>query len=154
MSLILLVAATIAAGLFAGLFYAFACAVMPGLARGDDRTFVEAMRGINVAIVNGWFLLSFLGAPLLAAVAVVLHLRSGTTLWWAVAGFACLLAVIVITAAVNIPMNNALDAGGNDYAQVRERFEAAWVRWNVLRAVVSFAGFGCLVGALVSRGSA
>jgi uncharacterized membrane protein len=154
MSLVLLVAATIAAGLLAGLFYAYAVSVMPGLARGDDRTFVEGMRGINVAIVNGWFLLSFLGAPLLAAVAAILHLHSGPALWWIVAGFACLLATIVITAAVNIPMNNALDAGGDAYAQVRAQFEVPWVRWNIVRAVASFAGFGCLVGALTARGSA
>ncbi|MPZ79328.1 MAG: DUF1772 domain-containing protein [Actinophytocola sp.] len=143
--------ATIAAGLIAGLFYAYACSVMPGLARGDDKTFVEGMRGINVAIVNGWFMLSFLGAPLLAAAAGLLHLRSGPTLWWIVAAFGCLVAMLVITGVVNIPLNNALEAGRDSYAELRERFEASWVRWNVLRAVVSSAGFGCLVGALVSR---
>ncbi|HEV7650934.1 MAG TPA: anthrone oxygenase family protein [Actinophytocola sp.] len=149
--LVVLVAATAAAGLAAGLFYAYACSVMPGLARADDKSFVEAMRGINIAIVNPVFMLSFLGAPLLAGVAVVLHLRGGATLWWAVAGFALLAAVIVLTGVVHIPMNNALDTGGNDYAQVRARFEASWVRWNVVRTVFAVAGFGCLLAALVSR---
>jgi uncharacterized membrane protein len=148
---VVLVAATVAAGLSAGLFYTFACSVMPGLARTDDRTFVETMRGINIAIVNPVFLLSFLGAPLLAGVCVVLQLRTGATLWWAVAGFALLAAVIVVTGVVHIPMNNALDAGGNAYAEVRARFEASWVRWNLLRAAFAVAGFGCLVAALVSR---
>jgi hypothetical protein len=36
---------------------------MPGLRRTDDRTFVDAMQSINVAIINGWFALSFAGAP-------------------------------------------------------------------------------------------
>jgi uncharacterized membrane protein len=31
------------AGLVAGLFYGFACGVMPGLARADDRTLIDAM---------------------------------------------------------------------------------------------------------------
>jgi len=150
-SLVVLVAATLVAGLSAGLFYAFSCAVMPGLGRADDKSFVEGMRGINVGIINGWFFLSFLGAPALAAVAGLLHLRSGATLWWIVAGFAFLVAVIVLTGAVHIPMNNALDAGGDAYAEVRTKFEASWVRWNVVRTLVSVAGFGCLVGALVSR---
>ncbi|HEY0448938.1 DUF1772 domain-containing protein [Actinophytocola sp.] len=145
-----LVAATVAAGLSAGLFYAYACSVLPGLARGDDKTFVEAMRGINIAIINPWFMLSFLGAPLLAGVAVLLNLHPGPALWWTVAGFAFLVATLVITRVVHIPMNNALDAGRDGYAQLRERFEAPWVRWNVLRALVTIAGFGCLVGALVS----
>lgn len=153
-SFVVLVAATIAAGLVAGLFYAYSVSVMPGLARGDDKTFVEGMRGINVAIVNGWFMLSFLGAPLLAAVAAVLHFGDGVTLWWAVGGFACLAAMLVLTGVVHIPMNNALDAGGNAYAEVRARFETSWVRWNVVRTVVSIAGFGCLVAALVTRAQA
>lgn len=154
MGLVALVAATVTAGLLAGLFYAYSVSVMPGLARGDAKTFVEGMRGINVAIMNGWFMLSFLGAPLLAAVAVVLNLNAGAALWLTVAGFACLLAMIVITGAVHIPLNNALDAGGNAYEQVRTRFEATWVRWNVVRTLASLAGFGFLVAALVSRAGA
>ena len=33
-----LLAATVAAGLQAGTYYTWACGVMPGLARGDERT--------------------------------------------------------------------------------------------------------------------
>jgi uncharacterized membrane protein len=150
-SLVVLVAATIAAGLVAGLFYAYTVSVMPGLARGDDKTFVEGMRGINVAIINGWFMLSFLGAPLLAGVAVLLNLGSGATLWWTVAGFACLVAMLVLTGAVHVPMNNALMEGGDAYERVRAAFETRWVRWNIVRTLVAVAGFGSLVGALVSR---
>lgn len=150
-SFVVLVGAVVAAGLVAGLFYSYSVSVMPGLARGDDRTFVEGMRGINVAIQNGWFMVSFLGAPLLAAVAAVLHRRSGPTLWWLVAGFVFLLAMLVITGVVHIPMNNALESGRDGYAALRARFEGPWVRWNVVRTVMSIAGFGCLVGGLVSR---
>jgi uncharacterized membrane protein len=147
MSTVVLVAALVAAGLIAGLFYAYACSVLPGLARGDDKTFVEAMRGINIAIVNPVFLLTFLGAPLLAGVAIFLNPGPRP---WVIAGFACLVAMIVITAAVHIPLNNALESGGDDYAAVRAAFETIWVRWNVLRAVVSTAGFGCLVAAVLT----
>jgi uncharacterized membrane protein len=150
MSTVVLVAALVAAGLIAGLFYAYACSVMPGIGRGDDRTFVEAMRGINVAIINPVFMLTFLGAPLLAGVAVFLNLGS-RSLPWVIAGFVFLLAMIVITGLVNIPLNNALDSGGDDYAAVRAEFETIWVRWNVLRAVVSTAGFGCLVAAVLTK---
>ena len=148
---VVLLAATVTAGLQAGLFYAYSCSVMPGLARGDDKTFVEGMRGINVAIINGWFMLSFLGAPLLAGVAVLLNLGSGATLWWSVGGFAGLLAMIVLTAVVHIPMNNALMEGGDAYARVRSTFETRWVRWNIVRTLVTIAGFASLVGALVAH---
>ncbi|RSD07291.1 anthrone oxygenase family protein [Amycolatopsis eburnea] len=148
MSIVVLVAALVAAGLIAGLFYAYACSVMPGLARGDDKTFVEGMRGINVAILNPVFMLTFLGAPVLAGVAVFLGTGARP---WVIAGFAFLVAMLVITGVVNVPLNNALDAGGDDYAAVRARFEAVWVRWNVVRAVVSTAGFGCLVAAVLTQ---
>ncbi|WP_410670151.1 DUF1772 domain-containing protein [Amycolatopsis sp. cmx-4-68] len=148
MSTVVLVAALVAAGLVAGLFYAYACSVLPGLGRGDDKTFVEAMRGINIAIVNPVFLLTFLGAPLLAGVAVFLNPGPRP---WVLAGFGFLVAMLVITAVVNIPLNNALDSGGEDYAALRASFETVWVRWNVLRALVSTAGFGCLVAAVLTR---
>ena len=56
-----LLLAVLTVGLMAGVYAAFAFAVMPGLARTADRTFVEAMQRINVAILNGWFLVCFLG---------------------------------------------------------------------------------------------
>ncbi|MET9262483.1 anthrone oxygenase family protein [Amycolatopsis sp. NPDC004079] len=148
-----LVAAVVAAGLIAGLFYAYTVSVMPGLAQADDHTFVTAMRRINDVIVNGWFMLSFLGAPLLAVAAVVLHFTSGARggLPWLVAGAVLLVAMVIVTGAINVPMNNALAVDTADFAALRARFEEPWVRWNTVRTVASAAGFGCLVGALVTR---
>nr|BFE81337.1 hypothetical protein GCM10020093_039380 [Planobispora longispora] len=74
---ITLVAATVAMGLTAGLFYTFSCSVMLGLAETDDRTFIGVMQRINRRILNGWFALSFGGAPLLTLLAGVLHLAGG-----------------------------------------------------------------------------
>ncbi|MEV8613834.1 anthrone oxygenase family protein [Amycolatopsis sp. NPDC051373] len=152
---VVLVVAIVAAGLIAGLFYSYAVSVMPGLARADDHTFVTAMREINIAIVNGWFLLTFLGAPLLATAAVVLDLVAGGrgALPWLIAGFALLLAMIVISAVKNIPMNNALDRGMASLAELRGQFETSWVRWNLLGAFASTAGFACLLGGWLARGT-
>jgi uncharacterized membrane protein len=149
-----LVAATITNGLMAGLFAAYSYAVMPGLARTGDRTFVEAMQQTNAAILNGWFGVCFGGALLFAGAAAVLHLgRAG--LAWIVAGLVLYGAVLAITFAVNVPLNDRLAAAGAaDPAMVRVAFEATWVRWNVVRAVCSTAAFGSLVAALVVRGSA
>ncbi len=144
-----LVAAVITNGLVAGLFVAFSHAVMPGLARGGDRTFVEAMQHVNAAILNGWFGICFGGAVVSAAAAAVLHLgRPG--LPWVVAGLVLCVAVLGVTFAVNVPLNEALAAADRtDPAAARARFEGTWVRWNAVRAVLSTAAFGCLVGALV-----
>ncbi|MFJ8042406.1 DUF1772 domain-containing protein [Kitasatospora sp. NPDC096147] len=154
-----LLAATLTMGLSAGLFFGYACSVMPGLAKADDRTFVETMQRINVAILNGWFLTVFMGALVLALLAVGLHLGAGQRgpLPWLVAAAVLYVVLVVVTAAVNVPLNDQLAAAGSldripDLGAVREQFETTWVRWNTVRAVAGTAGFGCLVTALVLSG--
>jgi uncharacterized membrane protein len=147
-----LVAAVVTNGLMAGLFAAYSYAVMPGLGRTGDRTFVEAMQQTNAAILNGWFGICFGGAVVFAALAAVLH-RGRPGLGWIVAGLVLYVAVLAVTFAVNVPLNDALAAAGNaDPAAARAGFEGVWVRWNVVRAVLSTGAFGCLTWALVTVG--
>ncbi|TYC68245.1 DUF1772 domain-containing protein, partial [Streptomyces sp. CB01881] len=140
---IALVAATITTGLSAGLFYAYACSVMPGLRGTEDRTFIEVMQRINVAILNGWFLLGFAGALVATAAAVALHLPADghRVLPATVAALVFYGASLVVTRVINIPLNDALAAAGEpgriaEPGAVRGRFEARWVRWNVARALL------------------
>ncbi|MFJ9697320.1 DUF1772 domain-containing protein [Kitasatospora sp. NPDC101183] len=156
-----LVAATVTCGLSAGLFYAYSCSVMPALAGAGDRTFVEVMQRINVAILNGWFFLGFVGALLTTAAAVALHLPSDghRALGPTTAAFVLYAAVIGVTRAVNIPLNDELARAGDpegiaDPARVRERFEARWVRFTLLRTLLSTGALACLVWALVLNGRA
>ena len=154
-----LAAATITTGLMAGLYYAYAYSVMPGLSQTDDRTFVNAMQQINVAIINPWFFISFFGALVFTALAAVLHLRGDGrgVLPWIAAALVLYVATLVITIGFNVPLNNELAAAGDpdritNLAAVRERFEAAWVRWNIARTVACTVAFGCLIWALVLHG--
>ncbi|ONH32928.1 hypothetical protein BL253_03090 [Pseudofrankia asymbiotica] len=140
----------------AGIYYAYACSVMPGLRSTDDRTFVSTMQFINVAILNGWFLLVFVGAPLLALAAGAAHLPAGgrAALPWVAAGLALNVVAFAVTVAANVPLNDALDAAGpvgqiTDLAAVRAHFEDAWIRWNIVRTAATTAAFGCLGYALV-----
>lgn len=152
-----LVTATITTGLTAGLFYAYACSVMPGLRRTDDQTFVTTMRQINEAILNGWFAIIFVGAPLLTAAAVVLHLPTTgrPVLPWTVAAFLLNTTMIAITLGINVPLNNELAAANPNnttLATIRRKFEAKWVRWNIVRAATPTAALACLTWALVLYG--
>ncbi|NGO71113.1 DUF1772 domain-containing protein [Streptomyces sp. SB3404] len=155
-----MVGAALTTGLSAGLYYGFAVAVMPGLRRAGDRTFVETMQKINEAILNGWFLLLFLGSLLLTLAAGALRLGTPEgrgALPWIGAALLCYVAVMVITFRGNVPLNDALDAGGlpgseEQLAALRERFEDAWVRWNAVRALCNTAAFGFLAWALVRHG--
>ncbi|HZJ05422.1 MAG TPA: anthrone oxygenase family protein [Nocardioidaceae bacterium] len=153
---VVLASATITMGLNAGLFYAFSVSVMLGLRRVDDRAFVHVMQQINVAILNGWFAIIFVGPGMLTILAAALQLVTGnrSALLWTVAGLVCYTAMIAITLRVNVPLNNQLAGEGEpdqvaDLRAVRERFEGRWVRWNIARTVASAAAFGCLACALV-----
>ncbi|MEU0601999.1 anthrone oxygenase family protein [Streptomyces sp. NPDC006393] len=157
---LVLLAATLTTGLMAGLYFAFSVAVMPGLARADDRTFIETMQRVNTAILNGWFTLAFGGALVLGVTAAVLH-RSGQgrpALPWIIAGVVLYTASLVITMGFNVPLNNHLaDAGTpahiHDPAAVRERFETAWVHWNTARTLLTTGALGCLAWAMRTAGS-
>ncbi|MFR9778604.1 DUF1772 domain-containing protein [Micromonospora sp. MS34] len=149
-----LLLATLTTGLTAGLFAGFAYAVMPGLSRVDDAAFVTAMRSVNQAILNGWFALCFGGALACALAAVLLHLPDGhrAPLPWLLAALVLYGLVLAVTAAVNVPLNDRLEAGAAasaDPAHLRVVFESAWVRWNVVRTVLNTAAFGCLGWALL-----
>ena len=84
--------------------------------------------------------------------------RDTQYLQWLINTGAVGIAVVVITLAVNVPLNDQIKAAGTpdqiaDLAAVREQFnEATWVRWNLVRAVASTIGFGCLAWALVLYG--
>jgi uncharacterized membrane protein len=155
-----LVAATMAMGFMAGVFGHYAIAVMPGLRRTDDRTFVGAFQTIDRAIINGVFLSIFVGALVLTALGAVLNVGTDrrSVLWLTVTAFALYLAVFVITVRVNVPLNDEIKAAGDpdritDLAAVRLRFgEDRWARWNVARALMSAAALGCLATALVQFG--
>ena len=145
----MLISAAITTGLVAGLLFGFACAVMPGLRRIDDAAFVAVMQSINRRILNGWFLLCFIGAPLLTVGALAVEVIGDRARVLPIAAAVVLTAVsYLITAAVNVPLNNALDASTADPAQARAMFEARWVRWHIGRTLASTAAFGGLVWAL------
>ena len=154
----LVVATTIATGLLAGLFYGYACSVMPGLARADDRTLVDGMQQINEAILNPIFFLTFMGAPALNLAAWLVLRRSrqrdDEVLRWILIGLALSVLGFVVTMVLNVPLNDDLAAAGDpsritDMAAVRHDFLGPWVVWNVLRAVLITGSFAALVWSLV-----
>src|ERR1043166_139580 len=102
--------AALTMGLTAGLFAAFAYAVMPGLGRVDDAAFIAGMRRINESILNAWFAICFGGAHLRSVAARALRLGGGERqpLPWIAAGLVLYAAVLVVTFAVNVPLNDRL----------------------------------------------
>lgn len=128
---------------------------MPGLTAADDRTLVDAMQQIDDAIENPVFFLTFLGAPVLAVIALFQARGSGSpeTARWILAGLALYAVMFIVTFAFNIPLNDELKQAGDparisDPAAVRDDFVTPWVAWNIVRTLASTAAFGCLTWAL------
>ncbi|MET9608560.1 DUF1772 domain-containing protein [Streptomyces sp. NPDC006512] len=158
---VLLGVSTVLVGLMSGLFFAFDVSVMPGLARlDDDRAYVTVMGNFNAAIDgNGLFGTAFVLALFTAAAAAVLSLRSGrrAVALWAGAAALAYLVVLVITFAVNIPLNNELaDAAASARTDlpVVDKFKGTWVTTNIVRTVVCTLALASLARALVLHGRA
>jgi uncharacterized membrane protein len=156
---IVLGAAVIAMGLLAGLYFFSSIAVMPALTAADDRTLVDAMQQMIDKIENPAFFSVLLGAPVLAAVALVQARRSGQakTAGWIIAGLALYTAMVVITFVVHIPLNEDLKDAGDparieNIGEVRDDFVTPWVAWDIVRTLATTAAFAALTWALVLSG--
>ena len=152
-----LIAATMSMGLVAGVFGLYGHTIMPGLKKTDDRTFIAAFQSIDRAI-NPWFLGGgFLGALVFTAVAGIVNIGEDA-LGWVAAAFILYLCAVVITIAVNVPLNDEIKGAGDldqiaDLGAVRATFnESRWARWNLVRVLTSTTAFGCLAWALVVHG--
>lgn len=147
--------ATVAAGLAAGFFYAYAVSVTRGLAVVDDRTYVSTMQAVNATVRTPWFAFGFFGTVPLGVAALAARGRRG---WRSpsgallAAGVAVFFAgVLVVTAAGNLPLNDELasytDLDAADLAAVRREYEGPWNALNLVRALASTATFACFAAA-------
>jgi uncharacterized membrane protein len=151
--------ATLTTGLVAGVFYAYSVSVNLGLAAQPDVSYVATMQEINERIQNPLFFASFFGAALFPLPALVVHLprlRSGR---FQLILLACLLYIgggFLLTAFVNVPMNDQLaavdpDAPARVFSEARDAYEGPWDFWNGVRAVFSTLSFVALIWACLLR---
>jgi uncharacterized membrane protein len=156
-----LLLATLTVGMMAGIFAAFALSVMRGLGRSSDQTFVEAMRRINVEIVNPWFIFCFLGGAVFTLLALFFTVRGypagapeRDAIGWIIAGLVLYGLSLGVTFVVNMPLNAALAAADPAEASAaRKPFEKRWVQFNVIRTVTGVASFVCIAWALRLSGA-
>ncbi|MFC7528447.1 DUF1772 domain-containing protein [Actinoplanes sp. GCM10030250] len=146
----MLLIAVVMLGLMAGLFYAYAGSVMPGIRRAGDRAAVEVMQRINVAIQNPLFFVLLVGSLIATGVAAFQNADRSEVFVPLLVALGLYVATLAITGVVNVPLNNRLDAAGDpaeieDVAAVRAAFFPRWVRWNTLRTLTSAGAFvaGC-----------
>jgi uncharacterized membrane protein len=154
-----LAGATLTTGLAAGVFYAYAVSVNLGLAVQPDESYVATMQAINDKIQNPVFFASFFGAVLFSLAALVAHYPRPRSRRFLLIALACVLYIgggFLLTASINVPLNNQLatvdpDAPARVLATAREAYEGPWDFWNTIRTVFSTLAFLALVGASLSR---
>jgi len=146
--------ATAGCALLAGTFFAFSSFVMKGLARLPPERGIEAMQAINVAALERGLMAVFFGT------AVACLLLAVATPWtWDTAGagprlvgaLLLLAGGFVVTAAFNVPRNEALAALTPTSPEAADRWRdyvATWTAWNHVRTGA------CLAAALLlARGA-
>jgi uncharacterized membrane protein len=81
-------------------------------------------------------------------VVILLFRRSAAAGWTALAGLLALVAVIVVTLAVEVPIDDQIKTWTNatlppDWEEIRSR----WANFHTLRTFLSLAGLAAIVGA-------
>lgn len=154
----LALAGLLTVGLVAGFFYGWQVSAMRGLRVVPDRTYVTTMQSVNRAILNPYFLLSFVGALLLLAAATVVAFANGHTAraWWLLAASVSYgVGTFGVTVAGNVPLNEALarfdlgPADDEEVARQRSAYEGPWNRLHNLRTVANLVAFSCAAVALL-----
>jgi len=131
--------------LVAGLLFAFATVVMPGIRCLGNGDFIRSFQVMDRVIQNNQplFVVVWVGSALALITAAVLgvwQLRGADRLLLIIAALVYLLGVQLPTFTINIPLNNRLqklDVGTmaeTTRKREREHFESRWNRWNVIRA--------------------
>ncbi len=144
-------------GLGAGVFFAFSTFVMKALARIPAAPAILAMQSINIAVMTPSFLGVFLGtaaASIALAVAALLSWEKAGALWLVLGGALYTLGVVGVTAAFNIPRNDALAAAEPSSAEgaaLWARYLSSWTAWNHVRAAASLGAMISFILGLCAR---
>lgn len=154
---VLILLSALGSGLMAGTFFAFSSFVMRALTRLPPERGAAAMQSVNVAVFPSAFLSVFLGtAALCLGLGIIACLqwgRPGTG--WLLAGCLLYLAgTFAVTAAGNVPLNEALAGADPDTpagAEAWARYVGPWTAWNHVRTAAALAATVAFVLALLAN---
>lgn len=132
-------AALILTGALFGFFYAWVCSTMWGLDATDPRTAIAAMQAMNASVRNAVFAPAFFATPFLLVLTAALAWRENrqAASLFAAAGLVTLTGSLILTATVNVPMNNALalETVPQDIDSARALWSAYSEKWQVFNQI-------------------
>ena len=146
--------AALAAGVMAGVYFAFSGFIMRSLDQLEAAQAADAMNAINEVILRSAFMPLFFGSTLLFVALTLfplLDLVGVGGAWLLLAGVLYVVGMFACTALFNVPFNNRLAAADEETAADLWRvYYRDWSRWNHVRALCSLTSCGCCVMYLVS----
>jgi uncharacterized membrane protein len=131
----------------AGAFLAFSVMVMPTLQAVSAEVATQTMRELNRRAPRPVFMLTFLGAPLIAVILVVAMAVAGVLTFWVAAATALTVAAFVVSAVGNIPLNDRLQRVDIEW----DRFSSGWNQANHARLVLSCLGGLVAIAGLLAQ---
>lgn len=107
------------------------------------------MQSINVAVLNRWFLGTFLGTTILCAVAMIGAILGGKcqTPFTSLLAARYLVGSLLVTIVFNVPKNESLAAlapDGPRGADAWALYVSDWTAWNHVRTAASLAAAALL----------
>lgn len=147
-------------GLIAGAFFGFSVFVMRALRDLPTAQGIAAMRSINVAVINPWFMGALFGTAALCVVGIV---RAARDLADAGAGLLLtgsllyLILTVGVTVAFNVPLNDRLagvDPASAEAPATWAGYVTRWSRWNHVRTAGALAASGAFIVALAQHAGA
>ena len=151
---IILVFAIFLTGIMAGIFFTWSNAVKPGIGKLSDLEYLNALQSMNRVILNGAFLIVFIGAIIAVALVPLFHFHLyPKNIFWL---FICILliywiGVFGITVFGNIPLNEILDKTNletitlEEIKTLRSSIENKWNNFNLIRSISSGITFLLLI---------
>ena len=132
-------------GAIFGFFYAWVCSTMWGLDATDPRTAIAAMQAMNSSVRNTVFFPAFFLTPIILGATAFIAARQNmkkSAVHFGLAAILYIISAFLITATVNVPMNEALaevavptDIGSAH--DIWQDYSASWQVWNLIRTIVS-----------------
>jgi uncharacterized membrane protein len=150
----LTIVSVVAAGLAAGVFFAFSTFVMQAVRSLPDKQGLSTMQAINKAApASAWFMTALFGGALvcLALGISTLTRLDNTSARYQLIGCALYLAATIVTMAYHVPHNDALgkvDPGSTTAIATWRDYVSPWLAWNHVRTVASLGSLVAFVLAL------
>ena len=157
---LVLMLSIILCSLVAGLLFAFAVVVMPGIAELDDKEYLLAFKHMDGIIQDNHplFILVWAGSILSVIITLIMgimNLSGGEIYLLGLASALYLFGVQLPTFQFNIPLNNSLQKmdiaalEDSEAALSRADFEIPWNRWNRIRTINSIISVSMLLILLI-----